>query len=102
MENKDSLFVNLRVFEQGIFGINIPRNEEEKYRRAAADLSEAIKRYRSRFPKAPDVKILTMAALTFAFKSLTAEGNIDMHPLLGDLQAIDTDLQKYLDTTASE
>jgi hypothetical protein len=103
MEKNDLLTINLNVFElQESLRLTIPRDKEELYRNAAVQMNAAIKKYRQVYQIMPLEQLIAMTLLSVAVQSQTLANNKDISPLLSELEDLDLDLQKYLDSQVSK
>lgn len=103
MEKDDLLTINLNVFElQESLRLVIPREKEELYRKANLQMNAAIKQYRQRYQTRPLEQLIAMALLSVAVQSQTLANNKDIIPLLSELEALDANLQNFLNEQVSE
>ena len=79
------------------FKMNVPVQDEEKYRKAASDINTLIDAYKKTFRAEPD-DYLAMAALQTAVLKVEMEMSRDLSSDKEMLKALDTKLGEYLDS----
>ena len=79
------------------FPLSIERENEEKYRRAEAEINALVSGYRERF-KAEDGDYLAMAALQIALANVEMEMSRSLGAEVDELAEIDSRLDEYLDS----
>ena len=79
------------------YPINIKREEEEIYRKAAKQLNERILAYRKKFDRnLNDIDYVIMVAFELSLLSLRLEEERDNSPFISTIQALDNRLAEYL------
>lgn len=103
MKESDVLKINIKVFGlEKPLSFNIPREQEEMYRKAAEFMNTALKEYRNKSYFASMEELLSMVILSTVVTSLRASGKVDINPLLNELKSIDNELQAYLNEAVSK
>lgn len=79
------------------FPLSIERENEEKYRRAEAEINDLVTEFRTRF-RAPDEDYLAMAALQIALANVEMEMSRSLGDEIDSLVEIDRRLDDYLNS----
>ena len=78
------------------YPLNIPREEEERYRDAAKMINNTLNKYRSMWPELSANNHWAMAALEIAFNLTTNENRNDTKPYMEKLEELTTELDNYI------
>ena len=78
------------------YPLNIPREEEERYRDAAKMINNTLNKYRSMWPELSANNHWAMAALEIAFNLTTNENRNDTRPYLEKLEELTKELDNYI------
>ncbi len=78
------------------YPLNIPREEEERYRDAAKMINNTLNKYRSMWPELSANNHWAMAALEIAFNLTTNENRNDTKPYLEKLEELTKELDNYI------
>ena len=76
--------------------LNIPREQEAKYRDAAKMINNTLNKYRSMWPELSANNHWAMAALEIAFNLTTNEDRNDTKPYLDKLEELTKELDNYI------
>lgn len=79
------------------YPLSIERENEEKYRRAEAEINHLVTEFRTRF-RAGDEDYLAMAALQIALANVELEMSRSLGDEIDSLVEIDRRLEEYLDS----
>ena len=78
------------------YPLNIPREEEERYRDAAKMINNTLNKYRSMWPELSANNHWAMAALEIAFNLTTNENRNDTKPYMEKLEELTKELDNYI------
>lgn len=78
------------------YPLNINRNDEEIYRKAARLVNEKISQYQQRYRDRDGQDLLAMAAFQFAFRVLELESREDDQSLLTAMEELTEDLEEFM------
>ena len=78
------------------YPLNIPREEEERYRDAAKMINNTLNKYRSMWPELSANNHWAMAALEIAFNLTTNENRNDTKPYMEKLEELTKELENYI------
>ena len=78
------------------YPLNIPREEEERYRDAAKMINNTLNKYRSMWPELSANNHGAMAALEIAFNLTTNENRNDTKPYMEKLEELTKELDNYI------
>ena len=78
------------------YPLNIPREEEERYRDAAKMINNTLNKYRSMWPELSANNHWAMAALEIAFNLTTNENRNDTKPYLEKLEELTKELDNFI------
>ena len=78
------------------YPLNIPREEEERYRDAAKMINNTLNKYRSMWPELSANNHWAMAALEIAFNLTTNENRNDTKPYLDKIEELTEELDHYI------
>ena len=78
------------------YPLNIPREEEERYRDAAKMINNTLNKYRSMWPELSANNHWAMAALEIAFNLTTNENRNDTKPYLEKLEELTKEVDNYI------
>ena len=78
------------------YPLNIPREEEERYRDAAKMINNTLNKYRSMWPELSANNHWAMAALEIAFNLTTNENRNDTKPYMEKLEKLTKELDNYI------
>ena len=78
------------------YPLNIPREEEERYRDAAKMINNTLNKYRSMWPELSANNHWAMAALEIAFNLTTNENRNDNKPYMEKLEELTKELDNFI------
>ena len=78
------------------YPLNIPREEEERYRDAAKMINNTLNKYRNMWPELSANNHWAMAALEIAFNLTTNENRNDTKPYMEKLEELTKELDNYI------
>ena len=78
------------------YPLNIDRNEEEKFRKAARFVNEKVGQYQQRYGDRDGQDLLAMAAFQFALKLIDLEEKADDSPLTSAIQELTEELEEFM------
>ena len=87
--------INLLIDNQR-YPLNIPREQEDRYRDAAKMINNTLNKYRSMWPELSANNHWAMAALEIAFNLTTNENRNDTKPYLDKLEELTKELDNYI------
>ena len=87
--------INLLIDNQR-YPLNIPREDEIRYRDAAKIINNTLNKYRSMWPDLSANNHWAMAALEIAFNLTTNENRNDTKPYLDKLEELTKELDNYI------
>ena len=94
MENK-KLRINIKIDGRS-YPLQIDREDEEKYRLAAKNINETIRKYRELFGEMDSQDILSMAAYQIALKNAEMEQRENKTLFIEELKNINDDISDFL------
>lgn len=94
MDEKLTIRVNLA---DRYYPLKIPRQDEEKIRKAAKLINDKILMYKQRYSDKDIQDFLAMAALQFVVKVIDYEEKSDISPILAGVEELNRELDKYLE-----
>ncbi len=94
MDEKLTIRVNLA---DRYYPLKIPRQDEEKIRKAAKMINEKILMYKQRYSDKDVQDFLAMAALQYVVKVIDHEEKSDISPILVELEDLTRELEDYLE-----
>ena len=94
MENK-KFRINIKIDGRS-YPLQIDRDDEEKYRLAAKNINETIRKYRELFGEMESQDILAMAAYQIALKNAELEQRENKTLFIEELKNINDDISDFL------
>ena len=94
MNNKE-LRINIKI-DGRIFPLEINRDEEERYRKAAKKVNEIVSSFRKTFRDQESQDILAMSAFQLALSNAELEDRNDNSFFIDDLKDINDDISDFL------
>lgn len=95
-ENKEKLHITLHVYDTDL-AVNIPREEEEYYRKGAKLITDIVNSYSSIFKgRKSDKDILYMALIDIALRYEKGEGKNDTAPYNEVLRKLTSEIEEVL------
>jgi cell division protein ZapA len=90
------------MIDHSPYPLNIPRSEEELYRKAAVQIDNKLNKYRSLFKEATPTQYWAMAALELSFENLKMKDRNDTAPYCEKLQELTKELEAYMASRPEE
>ncbi len=95
-ENKEKLHITLHVYDTEL-SVNIPRADEEYYRKGAKLITDVVNQYSKIFKnKKSDKDILYMALIDIALRYEKGEGRNDTGPYNDLLEKLTSEIEEAL------
>ena len=95
METKDKLGIKLEIGNQHV-AVNIPRENEEIYRRAGKFINQRINVYATMYPQKNQEQLMAMALLDIAMMYLMNESKNDVGPYAEILSQLTSEIEEIL------
>jgi cell division protein ZapA len=93
---KDKDFkINIKI-DGRTYPLNINRDEEEKYRKAAKVVNEIIDAFRHQFRNNDQQDIMAMAAYEVALRYVTEQQGRDYSQFIDDIKDLNDDISDFL------
>lgn len=91
----DKLTIRVNVADR-YYPLRIVRKDEEKIRQAAKRINDKILLYKQKYSDKDIQDFLAMAALQYVVKVIDSEDQVDLIPILEELEALDNEMAEYL------
>ncbi len=92
----DKLTIRVNIIDR-YYPLKIDRKDEEKIRKAAKRINDAVSQYQNLYSDKDGQDFLAMAALQFVTKLVEAEEHHEIHPVLDDVREMDQVLSDLID-----
>ena len=91
----EKLSININI-DGRIYPLTIPREEEEKYRKAVKIINDIILQYKKKYATHDAKDFLAMTAFQFVVKNLEMENKADESPFIEEVRELNEVLGDYL------
>jgi cell division protein ZapA len=96
---KDNDFrINIKIDGRN-YPLNIDRNDEERYRKAAKFVNETITEFRKRFQNNDQQDIMAMTAFQAALNFSSLQDRQDYSQFIDDMKDLNDDISDFLSST---